>query len=119
MPTVDAERVFEMAAAEDEGPVEAVGADGPHPAFGESVRVWRADRCADQLDPLGAEHIIEPAAELPIPIVNEQPEGLVIAELHDEVARLLGDPASIRVRGAGDVLDPSRRQRDEEENVDA
>jgi hypothetical protein len=52
--------------------------------------------------------------------VDQESEGLVVAELHDEVARLLGDPASIRIRGAGDVLNPSRRRwRDEEEDMEA
>jgi hypothetical protein len=32
-------------------------------------------------------------AELPVPIVDEEPERLVVAELHGEVACLLGDPA--------------------------
>jgi hypothetical protein len=41
-----------------------------------------------------------------------------VAELHDEVARLLGHPAPIRVCGGGDVLDSSRRERDEEQHVD-
>lgn len=54
MPAVDAEHVLEVAAAEDEDPVEAVGAG------------------------------------------DEKPERLVISELHEQVARLLGDPASIR-----------------------
>jgi hypothetical protein len=35
---VDAEHVLEMAAAEDEDPVQAVGANGAHPAFGEGAR---------------------------------------------------------------------------------
>jgi hypothetical protein len=39
-----------------------------------------------------------------------------MAELHDEVARLLRSPAPVRVGGTGD---PSRRQRDEEEDVDS
>jgi hypothetical protein len=43
---------------------------------------------------------------------------VLVAELHNEVARLLGDPAFVRVRGAGDVLDPPGRVRDEEEDVD-
>jgi hypothetical protein len=29
--------------------------------------------------------------------VDEEPEGVLVAELHHEVARLLGDPASVRV----------------------
>src|SRR5215203_4598959 len=37
---------------------------------------------------------------------------------HDEVACLLGHPAPVGIRGGGDVLDPSRLQRDEEQHVD-
>ena len=50
--------------------------------------------------------------------MDEGPEGMVFAELHGEVARLLGDPAAVRVGAAGDVLDPPGRERDEEEDVD-
>src|SRR5207249_7071140 len=39
VPAVDAEHVLEMAAAEDEDPVGAVGANRAHPALGEGVRV--------------------------------------------------------------------------------
>jgi hypothetical protein len=53
---VDAEHVFEVAAAEDEEPVEAVGANRPHPAFGVGVRVRRLDRRPNHLDALGAEN---------------------------------------------------------------
>ena len=107
-----------MAAAEDEDPVEAVGADGSHPAFGVGVRVGRLHGRADHVEALGVEDLIERTAELRVAIVDQKSEGLVTSELHDEVARLLGGPGSTRIRGAGDVLDPSRRQRDEEQHVD-
>ena len=68
--------------------------------------------------PSAPEDLVEGVAELGVAIVDEEPERLLVAELHDEVARLLGDPASVRIRAAGDVLDPSRRERDEEEDVD-
>jgi hypothetical protein len=50
--------------------------------------------------------------------MDEIPERLPIVELHHEVARLLGDPAIVRTGAARYVLDPPRRQRDEEQNVD-
>src|SRR5918996_83603 len=89
-----------------------------HPAFGVGVRVWRLDGRADYLDALGAEDLVEGVAELLVAVVDEESEGLVISEFHDQVARSLGDPASVRTRGTGDVLDSSRRQRDEEEDVE-
>jgi hypothetical protein len=76
------------------------------------------DRRANHLDALRAEDLVESVAELRVAIVDEEPEGLLVAELHDQVARLLGSPASVRIRAAGDVLDPPSRERDEEEDVD-
>src|SRR6059058_2805809 len=115
---VDAEYLLEVAAAEDEDPVEAVGAGGADPALGEGVCIWRLDRGADHFDALCSEDLVERVAELGVAIMDEEPERLLIVELHDEVARLLGEPASVRIRAAGEVLDPSRRERDEEEDID-
>ncbi len=75
MPAVDAEHVLEMAAADDEDPVEAVGADGPHPAFGVGVRVRCLDGRVDHLDALGAEDLIEGAAELLVAVVDQESKG--------------------------------------------
>src|SRR6266540_5279236 len=86
---IDAEDVLEVAAAEDEDAVEAVGAERSYPAFGVGVRVWRLDRCPDHLDALGAEDLVEGVREFRVTVVYEEPEGVLIAELHDEVARLL------------------------------
>src|SRR5919106_2614357 len=115
---VDAEHMLEVAAAEDEDAVEAVGADGADPALGVGVRVRRLDGRADQLDALAPEDLVEGVAELRVAVVDEKPERLLVAELHDQVARLLDDPAAVRIRGAGDVLDPPGRERYEEEHVD-
>jgi hypothetical protein len=114
---VDAEDVLEVAASEDEDPVEAVGAQRSYPAFGVGVRVRRLDRRADHLDALGAEDLVEGVAELRVAVVDEQPERVLVAELHAQVARLLCDPAPVGIRAGGDVLDPSRRERDEEQHV--
>src|SRR6266511_4184332 len=54
-----------------------------------------------------------------IAVVHEEPEGVLVAELHEKVARLLGRPAPVGIRGGGDVLDPPRRERDEEQHVDS
>ncbi|TML83805.1 MAG: hypothetical protein E6G08_19025 [Actinobacteria bacterium] len=62
------------------------------------------------------EDLVEGATELAAAIVDEEPERLRVRELDGEVARLLGDRASARVGAAGDVLDPSGRERDEKED---
>jgi hypothetical protein len=99
--------VLEVTAAEDEDPAEAVGAHRAHPTLGEGVRVRGLERRANHLDALRLEDLVEGVAELGVAIVDQEPEGMLVAELHEEVARLLGDPASVRIRAAGDVLDPS------------
>jgi hypothetical protein len=118
MAAVDAEDVLEVAAAEDEDAVETVGAERSYPAFGVGICVRRPDRCSDHFYALGAEDLVEGVREFRVAVVYEESEGVLIAELHDEVARLLGCPAPVGIRGGGDVLDPSRRERDEEQHVD-
>ena len=49
---VDAEHVLEMPSAEDQDPVEAVGANRANPALGVGIRVRRLDRRADHSDAL-------------------------------------------------------------------
>src|SRR6266536_3286580 len=115
MAPVGAEHVFEVAAAEDEDPVEAVGANRAYATLGEGVRVRRLNRRADHLDAFRPDDLVERVAELGVAIMDEEPERLLVRELHGEVARLLGGRASVGVRAAGDVLDPPGRERGEEE----
>jgi hypothetical protein len=82
---------FEVAAPEDEDAIEAVVADCAHPALSERVRVRRLHRRADHLNGVRAEDFVEGAAELGVAIVDQQSETARLrAELHDEVASLLG-----------------------------
>ena len=94
---VDTEHMLEMAPAEDEDPVEAVGADRAHPTLGVGVCVRGLNGRTDHRDALGAKDLVEGVAELGVAIVEEEPERVPVAELHDEVARLLGDPVSVRI----------------------
>jgi hypothetical protein len=75
--TVDPEHTLEVAAAEDEDPIEAVGAERAYPAFGMGVRVRRPDRRTDHLDALAPEHLIEGVAELRDSVVDKEPERLL------------------------------------------
>jgi hypothetical protein len=93
MPAVDTEHVFQVAATEDQDPVEALGTMRSYPAFSVSVRVWRVDRGSDHPHALGAEDLVECVGEFRVPVVYEEPEAVLIAELDDKVARLLCDPA--------------------------
>src|SRR6266511_627662 len=118
MPHVETQHALEMTAANDKDSIEAVRADSSHPAFGVRVRVRRPNRRPDHLHPVGTEDLVERAAELRVAIVDQKPERLLIAEFHYQVARLLRRPAAIGVRRTSDVLDPSSRQRNEEQHID-
>ena len=48
---VDPEDLLEVAAADDQQPVQALGADRPHPALGVRVRLGCPHRCHDDLAP--------------------------------------------------------------------
>ena len=106
VPAVDAEHVLEVAAAEDEDSVEAIGAECSDPALGVSVRVRCPDRRADHGDPFALEDVIAAATELGVAIVDQQAERLLVSiERHQQVRRLLGDRGAGWVRRAGDQLD--------------
>ena len=74
---VDAEHVVEVAAVEDQQPVEALAADAADPALGVGVRVRRPHRRADDRDAFAAEDVVEAAAELAVAIVDQEAERLL------------------------------------------
>lgn len=71
---VDVRHVFELSAVRDQEPVEAVAVDGADPALGERVRIRRPKRCADDLDALALEDVVEGAAELAVAVVDQEPD---------------------------------------------
>jgi hypothetical protein len=71
----DTEHSLEMAAVENEQPVEAFRSGGADEAFGDRVCLRRSDRRADDLDPLALEHVVEIAGELAVAIMDEETKG--------------------------------------------
>jgi hypothetical protein len=69
---VDAEHLLKLSPTDDQDPVESVAADGAHPALGERVRLRRPERCADDLDALASEDLVEDTAELAVSVVNQE-----------------------------------------------
>ena len=120
MQDVGREDVLELAAAEDQQPVEALAAQCPDPAFGVRPRLRRPYRRLDHPDTLGAEHLVEVAGELAVAVADEKPrtDALVI-EVHGQVARPLGHPAAVRVRRNPGDVDAARRELEEEQDVEA
>ncbi len=109
---------LEMTMAEDEDPVEAFSPNRPHPTFGEGIGSRRSDRRFDDSDTLGAEYLVEGGGELGVAIPNQEPDGSTEArEVAHQVACHLSDEGSSRMVGDSQDVDPSRRQFDDEKNV--
>src|SRR6266571_3445519 len=115
---VDAEDVLELAATEDQEPVEALPAHAADPAFGVGVRVRRLDRRSDDLDAFAAEDVVEGAAVLRVAVVDQEARPLAaVVEIHQHVACVLCYPGCVGLARAGDIFDPARSDRDEEQHV--
>src|SRR6266516_2825247 len=63
MVDVDAQHALEVAAIQDQQPVETLGADGADEPLGVGVCLWCADRRVDHLDALAAEDLVEGGGE--------------------------------------------------------
>jgi hypothetical protein len=75
-------------------------------------------RRPDHLDSLGAQDVVEGARELRVAVTHEEPERLlVLRELHQQVARLLGHPALVRIRRDAAEVDAASCEHDEEQDV--
>src|SRR5215211_8973638 len=104
----DAEHAFEMAAVEDQEPVETLRADGADEALGNRVRLWRSHRRADDLDPFASEDDVEVTRELAVAIPNQKSHRRrTLRQSPSELTRLLGDPGAARVRGAAGEMHPA------------
>jgi hypothetical protein len=77
---VDAEHLLKLSPADDQDPVEAVAAHGADPALGKRVCLRRPERCADDLDALASEDLVEGAAELAVAIVDQKRTGVSRSE---------------------------------------
>jgi hypothetical protein len=117
---VDAEDVFELAAADDQEPVEALAADGSDPALRVRVRVRCPDGRPYGLDSVALEEGVESARELRVAVVDQEPHpAVVVVEFHQQVACLLQHPGRVRLAGDREVLNAAAPDRDEDEHVQA
>jgi len=57
----DSEHLLDVSSAEDQNPVEALGAGGANEALGDGVRLRRSHRRANDLEPFAAEDVVEAA----------------------------------------------------------
>src|SRR5664280_128668 len=116
---VGPEGSIEVPPTEDERPVEALGPDRLDYALGVRVGVRSPDRRADHPGTFRANDLVEPSAELRVPVSDEEPDRAhPSVEVQREVARLLGNPGRVRVRGRGTQVDPPAAELDEHEDVE-
>jgi hypothetical protein len=91
----------EVAGSGDQQVVEAFAAQGADSAFGERVCSWCTYRGADGVDVRAGEGRVERGGELCIPVTDQEPEPAdVLAQVHEQVAGLLGHPGSRHPQGA-------------------
>jgi hypothetical protein len=69
----DAQHSLEMAAVDEQEPIETFRANGADEAFGDRVRLRRSHRRADHLDPFASEDGVEAVAELAVAIADQEP----------------------------------------------
>jgi hypothetical protein len=84
----------------DQHAVGEFGSDGAHEPFGEAVRSRTPSRNPDHGDAHIGQDSVERGGELAGPVSDEEPElGGALAEIHYEVADLLGGPSAVGVGG--------------------
>jgi hypothetical protein len=91
-----AQHYREVAWAGDQQVIEAFAAQGADKAFSDGVDPRRANWSADDADVGAGEHLVECGGELAVPVTDQEPKLLgVVAEVHEQVAGLLGDPGAV------------------------
>ena len=109
-----------MPFAQEENPIEALGADRPDEPFGIGIGLGCPPRCAKDLDALGAKYLVENWAESLVPIMNQVANRLAMAFSRlGQASGDLGAPGGV----GGAVSHPAeedlpRVQVDEEEDVE-
>src|SRR5947209_17003406 len=104
------QRCAEMAAVDDQDPIQQLTADSSDPSFGNRVRLGCPHRRAEDANTLTGEHGIENAGELAVAVPNQQPElSCAVAEVHQKVPRLLSNPDTTRVGSDSENVDATSR----------
>ena len=115
---IDPEDLLQVTTANDQQPVQALGADGTDPPLRIGVRVRRLDRRNEHLGALGAEHVVEATTELRVPVADKKAHPPAALGQHQEqVAGLLGDPGAAGVGGHSSEVDTAGVVFDEEQYI--
>jgi hypothetical protein len=114
-----ADHCFEVTAADDEHPVEALPADGADEALGKCFGTRGSDRCADGSNALGAENLVEASRELGVAIPDQELDrSCTLGEFIGQVPGLLEYPGTRRMRRHSGHEDTSGIEVDEDQDVE-
>src|SRR5215469_15669613 len=81
-------------------PVGDLGPGGEYHPFRISIRARTPGRAVHGLDARAGQNRVERCGELPGSVADQEPEARgAVAEIHQEIADLLGGPGPVRVRG--------------------
>jgi hypothetical protein len=84
-----------MALVPDEGAVQELAAESPDPAFGDRVHAGHPDATEHGPDAGAGEDRVERGREIRAAVADHEPDSMrLVAEVHQEVAGLLGCPRS-------------------------
>jgi hypothetical protein len=120
MEQVRSDDVLQVTAAENQEPVEAFAADAPDPALSMRPRLRSSHGRLDDSDAFGAEDFVEVSGELAVAVTDKkQRADVLVVEMHQQVACLLGHPAAVGVGRDPGQAHSAGRQLDEEEDVEA
>jgi hypothetical protein len=97
---------LEVAAGENQYPVQQLSPDRADPSFGNRVRLRGPHRCAQDADARAGEHGVEGVGELAVAIPDQERElSRAVAEIHQQIPRLLSNPGTTRVCGDAEEVD--------------
>jgi hypothetical protein len=109
----------EVPGSGDQEVVEAFAAQRADEAFGDRIRPGCPDRGADA-DVGASERGVERGGELAVPVRGSRPEPVgAVAEVHDQVAGLLGDPSPGGMTGDPRNVHAAAAVLDHHEDVEA
>jgi hypothetical protein len=92
----------------DQHPVGALGADAADKPLRVAVRPRGPWWSPDHVDAFGGEHRVEGRGELGVPVANQETKRCdPVAEIHHQIAGLLGGPGRARVRGDAEDVHPA------------
>ena len=109
---------LEVPLVQDQQPVETFRAGGAYEPLGTRVGLWRAERRANDVNPVASEHVIKTLGEFLIPIANQKPYRLrALRQRPRQLASLLDDPWRARIGRATRQMHTTATQLNEEEDV--